>query len=324
MPRIGTGVAIAFRVTVRTAFVWCGFLLLATTIRSSSPQPGVQIEMRNVRLHVDDGIVLDVSRLRGVMISRQPGRTPVFDDQRSYTLQLRSAEISMDMASLQNLMNRHVFAYEGAPLRDLTVEPDGARLKMKGKLHKGIDIPFSTTASVSSTNDGLMRLRVESMKAVGIPAKGLLDLFGLELDDVMDIKNRRGVDVHDDDILISAGRVLPPPEIVGRLTRVSVEGRRLVQRFDDASVGRAARLVKPSPGARNYIYFGGGDITFGKLTMHDADLQLIDLDPRDPFDFFPSRYTAQLVAGYSKNTPSKGLKTYMPDFDDLKKRSSKR
>ena len=90
----------------------------------------------------------------------------------------------MDMASLQNLMNRHVFAYEGSPLKDVTVEPDGPRLKMKGKLRKGIDIPFSTTASVSTTADGLMRLHVESMKAVGVPTKGLLEFFGLKLDDV--------------------------------------------------------------------------------------------------------------------------------------------
>jgi hypothetical protein len=53
--------------------------------------------------------------------------------------------------------------------------------------------------------------------------------------------------------------------------------------------------------------------------MHQADLQLIDTDPRDPFDFFPARYNAQLVAGYSKNTPAKGLKTFMPDFDDLQR-----
>ena len=34
---------------------------------------------------------------------------------------------------------------------------------------------------------------------------------------------------------------------------------------------------------------------------------------------FPPATTRQLVAGYSKNTPAKGLKTYMPDFDELKK-----
>ncbi len=230
----------------------------------------------------------------------------------------------MDMASLQNLMNRHVFAYEGSPLRNLTVEPDGQRLSgqrliMKGKLHKGVDIPFSSTASVSTTADGRMRLHVESMKAVGVPTKGLLELFSLKLDDVVDIKNRRGVDVQDDNIVLAAGQILPPPEIVGKLTRVVVQGNRLMQTFDDPGQPRPARLTPPSPGARNYVYFGGGTITFGKLTMRDADLQLIDADPADPFDFFPARYNAQLVAGYSKNTPAKGLKTYMPDFADLQK-----
>ena len=91
-----------------------------------------------------------------------------------------------------------------------------------------------------------------------------------------------------------------------------------MQTFDDPSKGRPTALTLPSPAARNYVYFGGGSITFGKLTMRDADLQLIDADPRDPFDF-SQRYNAQLVAGYSKNTPAKGLKTYMPDFDDLQK-----
>ena len=48
--------------------------------------------------------------------------------------------------------------------------------------------------------------------------------------------------------------------------------------------------------------------------MMDADLQLIDAEPRDPFDFFPAHYDAQLVAGYSRNTPGKGLQVFMPDY----------
>ena len=70
----------------------------------------------------------------------------------------------------------------------------------------------------------------------------------------------------------------------------------------------------PLPRARNYLYFFGGSIRFGKLTMSDADMQLIDADPRDPFDFFPARYEAQLLAGYSRNTPRKGLQVFMPDY----------
>jgi hypothetical protein len=132
----------------------------------------------------------------------------------------------------------------------------------------------------------------------------------------MNVKARRGIEIQENDIIIAAGQVLPPPEIAGRLTRVAVDGNRLVQVFDDGA-GAPPNLTKPSAAARNYIYFGGGEIRFGKLTMHDADLQLIDSDPKDPFDFYPSRYNAQLVAGYSKNTAQKGLRTYMPDYNDL-------
>ena len=48
--------------------------------------------------------------------------------------------------------------------------------------------------------------------------------------------------------------------------------------------------------------------------MTDADMQLIDADARDPFDFFPARYEAQLIAGYSRNTHRHGLQVFMPDY----------
>ena len=50
--------------------------------------------------------------------------------------------------------------------------------------------------------------------------------------------------------------------------------------------------------------FRHGDMRFGKLTMHDADLIMIDMDPRNPFDFFLDHYQDQLVAGYTKSTPN--------------------
>ena len=291
-------------------------LLCAVGLSLRAAPGDVQIEMKNVRLHPADGIVLDIAYLRGTMVSRKTGTPPVFDDQQSYVLRVRRAQVSLDLVSLQNLLNQQVFAYEGAPVKNLTVTTEQGQLAMKGKLHKGVDAPFSVKASVSTTADGRMRLHSESMKAVGIPAKGLLEFFGLKLDDVMNVKARKGIEIQDNDIVISAGQVLPPPEIAGRLSRAAVEGNRIVQVFDDGAAA-PENLKRPSPTARNYVYFAGGDIRFGKLTMHDADLQLIDSDPKDPFDFYPARYNAQLVAGYSKNTPQKGLKTYMPDYNDL-------
>jgi hypothetical protein len=276
----------------------------------------VKIEMRDVQLHVDDGIVLHIARLRGDMVPIKPGHPPVFDDQRSYVLRVTDADLSLDMASLTVLLNRHVFGYEKAPLTDITVTVEDGRLKQKGKLHKGVTVPFTLEATVSATDDGRLRLHTESVSALGLPAKKLLDLFGVSLDDVVKIKEQRGVEITGDDIVIDAGRILPPPAIEGRLTRVDLVNGALHQTF--GTPGQAPKPLAPADSrARHYVYFSGSELRFGKLLMSDADLQLIDADDRDPFDFFPAKYLTQLVAGYSKNTPSGGLRTYMPDYNDV-------
>ena len=67
------------------------------------------------------------------------------------------------------------------------------------------------------------------------------------------------------------------------------------------------------------MYFRGGTLRMGKLLMVDADMQVVDTDPSDPFDFFIDRYNDQLVAGFARNQPNYGLLVFMRDFDDLGK-----
>jgi hypothetical protein len=289
----------------------------ASTSPTSATAAPVQIEMKNVNLHMDDGIVLNVRNLRGEMVSKTQ-EPPVFDDARSYTLRVFTGDLGMDMTSLANLMNRHVFAYEGAPLKEISVEIDEGKLKQKGKLHKGVWVPFSMKATQAATPDGRLLLHTESVSALGIPSTKLLDLLGLTLADLMTVEKERGVEIKDDDVIISPGRVLPPPAIEGHLSRAEVANGELRQVFTAVEGRNVTTLTLPDRKARNYFYFSGSIIRFGKLTMTGADLQLIDVDERDPFDFYPAKYSEQLVAGYSKNTPAKGLKTYMPDFADLK------
>jgi len=278
----------------------------------------VQIEMKNVRLHMDEGVALDISRLRGEMTAVKAGQAPVFDDPASYVLHVSTAEMTIAMPSLTSLLNDHVFAGEGAPLSDITVKVEDGRLEQKGKLHKGgVSLPFSMAATVSASPDGRLRLHAESAHLLGIPSKKLMDIFGLDLDDVVTIKDRRGVEIDGDDVLIEPGRVLPPPRIVGRLARVDLANGRL--NLTMSSGGKGDVPIAPADsGAKHYVYFAGNEIRFGKLLMTKTDLQLIDADERDPFDFFPAKYRTQLVAGYSKNTPAGGLRTYMPDFNDVR------
>jgi hypothetical protein len=51
--------------------------------------------------------------------------------------------------------------------------------------------------------------------------------------------------------------------------------------------------------------------------MTETDVELVDEDPGDPFDFSVDNWNEQLVAGYSKITPDRGLKQHTPDYNDL-------
>jgi hypothetical protein len=287
--------------------------------KQDQPKPdktgAVEIQMRNVNMRMQGGVVLQIRSVRGRL--EPTGPNPVtLDDSNSYILDIDSAVMAISTASLGELLNSYVFAYSGAPLKKLSVTAKGDRLEQKGTMHKGVDLPFEMEGPVSATPDGNIRLHADKIKSEHVPFKGLLHLFGEDLSKLVNVNEARGVRIEGDDIFLFPSRMMPPPHIRGRVIAVRVEGDNIVQVFGG---GRsAAPLQLPAPAA-NYIYHRGGLLRFGKLTMTDADLEIIDADPRTPFDFSLSQYNRQLVAGYSKNTPSQGLIVHMPDFSQLGK-----
>lgn len=273
--------------------------------------------MRNVALHLAEGVILQVGTLDGEFVSRSRTEPPIFDDPGSYTLRMREANVSMDGVSLTNMI-RLGLASRPSPLEDVTVTIENGELHAKGKLQKGVPVPFSMITTVSATPDGMMRLHATKLTAVGVPVKGLLDLLGLKMDDFLKMPPGSGIRADGDDLLLDTTALMPPPRTEGRLKSVAVAGNRLAMTMTGPGTPPARPATLPLPGARNYIYFFGGTIRFGKLTMGDADMQIIDADPRDPFDFSPAGYEAQLVAGYSRNTRRKGLQVFMPDYSRVR------
>lgn len=274
--------------------------------------------MKNVHMVVSPGVVLEVRELRGQLLPARRGGIPTFDDPQSFRIAIDRATTAISTASLAGLLNGYTFAYPGAPLRGLTVEAHDGKLRQKGTLHKGVDVPFEMEGELSPRPDGRLRVHPTSIKVAGVPAKRLLDALGLELVKVIKVRADRGVALDGDDLLLDPERLLPPPRISGKVRAVRLEGDRVV--LELAGGGRAgsknSRELEPSlPEARNFMYFRGGKLRFGKLTMDDTDLQIVDADPADPFLFSLAQYSRQLVAGYSKTMPDKGLVTFMPDAD---------
>ena len=286
----------------------------------STVQEPVGAELHHVRFHTGPDIPLQIHELRGELI---PTRTEVpvtFDDPGSFYIKIFSGEIGITPEALADLMNRYVLAYPYAPLRNMRISIERGRLKQKGTLMKGAPIPFELEGDLSSTPDGLLSFHPLHIKSAHIPVKGMMDLFGLKMTDLINLDPRRGMRVQGDVILFDPQRIVPPPRIQGKIAAVRLESNEIIQVFGggpDKDSPNRRRLSPPYPGARNGMYFRGGTLRFGKLTMRDADLQIIDPDPGDYFDFNLKEYNRQLVAGYTKNTLSYGLTVFMPDFHRL-------
>jgi hypothetical protein len=295
------------------------FLIPAISVAAGPDR--VQVRMENVNLHVGYGVELRVLHLTGQLSSATPGKVPSFDDVNSYVIDIDSARVSMTPGSLTNLMNNVVFAGPNAPIKNMRVEIEGAELRQTGTLKKGISVPFTMRAALDVTSDGKLRLHPTSMKAGGVVPKGLLDLFGVRLNSLLHVPSESPLQVSGDDLLLDPARVLPPPRIHGKLTRAWIADGVVFEEFGGA---KPTRSITPPIASRNFMYYRGGTLRFGKLTMVDTDLMLVDEDPKDPFDFSPAQYKSQLVAGYSKNTPDNGLVTYMPDLSKVPTRGATR
>ena len=291
----------------------CGLMSACARVEASR-QP-VHVDMRNVDLHVSPEVTLHVRHLRGEFtpINRQ---SPYLDDAQSYSVAVDSGEIAVDLVSLNALLDGSL-AGERSNIDHLRVGiADGGMLQQKGVIDRAINIPFSAKSAVSLTPDGRIRVTTKSVKAFGVPIRPLMKIFSLEMDDLVKVKPGQGVTVADNDMIIDPSRLLPSPAFRGRLTGVRIEGHSLVQVFGSAQ----ARPLTSRRLADNHIYWRGGQLSFGKLTMSDTDLELVDMDPRDPFSFSVNDWNAQLVAGYSKTLANRGLRAHMPDYDDLEGR----
>jgi hypothetical protein len=272
--------------------------------------------MRNVEYHLTDRIIVHIVSLDG-KLTPKPGQIPVFDDKASFGLDIDTATIILSMAALTNDLNDYVFAKPDAPLKHLDASTQGDQLVMKGLLVSKGGVPFETSGSMSVTPEGMIRVHITEVKALKLPVKGLMDLLGLDTEKLLNTKKVEGVTVDKDDLILDPEKILPPPELHGHLTALKIENGEIHLTFGPAN-GQAAPLpVTESCVAKNYLHFRGGSVRFGKLTMADTDLELLDSTPADPFDFAIDHYNEQLVAGYSKMTQSGGLCVHLPDYNKV-------
>lgn len=278
---------------------------------------GVKTEMHNVLFHLTDKVAAKLETLSGELWPVGKNEMPIIDDKTSFEVRVTSGKVSITPEGLSSILNDYVFAKKDAPLKDLTVSIDKGQLVIKGKLHSKGDIPFETKGTLSVTPDGRLRVRTDKVKALHVPVKGMMGVFGIELADVVNTSKIDGLDTDKNDLVMDLGMLLPPPHIKGKISAVRVEKNAIVTIF-----GNGERTASLSKEKGNYMYFQGNSVRFGKLVMENTDLTVLDVDASDVLDWSQDHYQNQLVAGYSKITPNFGLRAYVKDYGKLPRSSA--
>jgi hypothetical protein len=277
----------------------------------------VRLSMRNVKYRFAENVSVQINYLNGALVPVGDHEFTVIEDKESFKIRIDSAEIAISPQDLANLLNQFVFARPGSQLSGLSVSTtEKGHLKIKGRLKDKGDMPFETEGQLIAMADGRLRLHAEKMKALKIPLKGLMDAFGIEVDNLIKSGKVPGVTAEENDLIFDLEQMLPAPHIEGKVTKVRVEPNTIVQTF--ASDAKSAIDAKPMPKyPGNYVAVQGNRVRAGKVTMEDCDVVLLDMTPADPLDFFLDHYKEQMAAGYLKASVNQQVRSYIKDYGKL-------
>ena len=288
--------------------------------QDAKPQSGdgsVRLSVHNVKYRFAENVSVQINNLSGAVVPIGQHAVPVVDDKDSFKVRIDSAEVAMSLQDLANLVNQFVFGRPGSQLSGISVATTGkGHLKVKGRLKDRGGLPFETEGALVPTPDGKLRLHADRVKALKIPVKGLMDAFGIEVDNVIKSGKVPGLMAEENDLIFDLEQILPAPHIEGRVTKVRVQPDMIVQTI--ASDTKSVNDAKPMPNfPGNYIAFRGGRVDFWKVKFEDCDIVLSDLDPADPLDFFLDHYKEQVAAGYTKVSESFQVRIYIKDYGKL-------
>jgi hypothetical protein len=282
------------------------------TIAATPESAPTAVYVHNLMLRKGPDFRIYVPWLRGDMVRTRRDVNPTFDDPESFFLEIKTGVIRANIGDIGNFLN--VGGVADSPLRNITLLADDDHIKLKGTLHKLISMPVELLGSVAATPDNRIQVHVTKLSILKIPLKGLLGGFQISVSDLFHPKGIPGIEVSGNDIFFDTLKLLPPPHIHGQLTKV-----RVVTPDIEEVYGNAEEAVTRVEQWRNFLRLNDGTIDFGKLTMHHADLTMVDLSNDAWFDLDLNNYQNQLVNGYTRMTPEAGLQIFMPDLDNLPK-----
>jgi hypothetical protein len=280
-----------------------------------SQKDPTQVYAHNLLLRKGDHFRVYVRWIRGRMLSTSSTRNPSFDDANSFVLEIDKGLINVKLADIAEFLNNE--ASDKAPLKNIKITSEGGQIRLQGTIHKVISLPVRLDGTLIPLPDGRLKYHLNKLNVLKVPMKGLFGLFHVDLAELASKSQSPGVQIVDNDVFFDTQLLLPPPHIRGHITNVSANDSDLTVIYGNAGANEHSLAQW-----HNFLRLSGGNLDFGKLTMRQVDLTMIDASKDPWFDLDLVNYQAQLVYGTTRMTEKAGLEIYMPDVDKLPSKKS--
>lgn len=286
-----------------------GSIPAASNVPSAGDLVPTQVYAHNIQLRKGPDFRIYIVWIAGQMLRTKANVNPSFDEPESFILKIEKGVIRANIGDIGKYLNST--ASKDSPLKNIDIQPEGELIKIRGTVKKVVSLPIEILGSLATTPDGLVRLHVQHISVLKVPVKGLLGTFDVKLSDLVHSTNVAGVTVSGNDLVFDTEKLLPPPHIRGQLTTVRVKVPDIEVIYGNAP-NDPTQLAK----WHNFIRFRNGALNFGKLTMHNADLTMIDAADEPWFDLDLVNYQSQLVNGDTRMTAQAGVEIYMPSLKE--------
>jgi hypothetical protein len=277
-----------------------------------APEAYTNIFLHDVQLVEGPGITLTVSWLRGRIYPVQKGVIASLDKPQSFTLDVQDGLISIPLSHLAKALNTSVL--KRSSLTDVKLSAQDEQLRIEGTLHKLVPLPVQILANLGISADGeSVVLHIAKVTLLHVPVGGFLKAMNIKPAQLIDARKTKGVQVHNNDIVVDTAALLPPPRSTGKLTAVRLQKTgEMVEVF-----GTPKEEASKYRHYRNFVRLRGGTTQLGKLVMLNTDILVVDTSQNDVFVFDFAHFPQQLVNGFVRLTPQAGLQIYLPDISKI-------
>lgn len=280
-----------------------------------------QLTMNNVALVAAPGVTVDVVHMRGALRNDGEGNIDL-EKPECFAVVIDDAEVRIRAAVLQKL----AWQIDGESLPGLAaakvaldrVDVSKGRITQEGHLDlAGLRVPFAVTGTLSATANGDVRVDVIEAHVGALDTLPLIEALDVDLRRLIKgkapaVRGGEGLS-----LTVSLAAIDAKPRLVAKVRSVRIEDDVVVVRLRGAHA--PSDDARHAPASKNTLVIMGGKLALGKMSMHGAVAELVDVDMQDPLMVDMQHFQKQLYASICRATPH-GVRVHMVDANDVDKR----